>query len=443
MSMSRPNRRDGTGNPHPSPILLVLPLFVTLFLPLLLLSLPPVLAQQKEYLLSPRAEVLSLSGHARVLKPRSPVWQPLKPKEVLTEGDKIRTGKSSYLVLLLPDKSTVTVGADTELVLVMLIKRTPELTTRIKLFFGKLWINVRGFTEKKHRMEIHTPQSKAKTGGTIFEVAARGKVARFAVWNGTILVGEGRVPVHEGQEMTMTGHLAGKVSPFDRKEPDPWQRLNLEIDSQMEEWLKNPSVPFPLKPLPPISSSSRTGAPQSGPLQGSQGDIPLISPSPALVFVNDKPAPEGEAHPVGGEGKRYFLPLRVKPGDKLTASKEGYLSQSVMVHDSSDPNLLLKRAAGIEVTQIETSGKISIKGLVRNFGTRKINFVIKGTLEDQNGYKIQEAREIFALPDQASPFTLTLQGKAGEEYALTLLLYYSGRAAESIHTLQERVTQQP
>ena len=142
------------------------------------------------------ATVTLLTGSADVFEKEK--WLPLKLKDVLEEGDHVRTGGGARLELLLPDSSLVRFAGDSEFRMIRMEPggaATPR-EVKVHLVLGRVWTNVVKTVGVKGRVEVSCDYAVAGVRGTIYRMnVERGLSALVRVYEGTVYVSGGGKPM--------------------------------------------------------------------------------------------------------------------------------------------------------------------------------------------------------------------------------------------------------
>ena len=96
----------------------------------------------------------------------------LKPQTPIQMGDRILTGKSSHLEVILPDQSKLRFHQDSEFIIKDLFFSTSlsQRLVKVILVKGKLWANIKDSPHKRSRFEIHFQCSQARIRKAILRV---------------------------------------------------------------------------------------------------------------------------------------------------------------------------------------------------------------------------------------------------------------------------------
>lgn len=118
------------------------------------------------------AKVTLLKGSASVVKKGLAAVQPLVKDDMLSDGDRITTGKKSRIELQMPDGSFLRFDEETtfELKSVAFEKKRKRRKISISMILGKTWAKVSRFLGVKGRFEIATRTAVAGVRGTVYRV---------------------------------------------------------------------------------------------------------------------------------------------------------------------------------------------------------------------------------------------------------------------------------
>lgn len=156
---------------------------------------------------------------------------------VLYEGDKIDTYENSRVELKLDDGSIIRISANTSILLSSLKEEELKRETSIKVFIGRIWLNVLKILGKESKFNIETPVCLAAVKGTIYraDVEANGKT-NVNVYDGLVSVNRiGEANEVELNKLEMVVTLPDKIfekTSFDADtdEKDEWIRWNKNRD---------------------------------------------------------------------------------------------------------------------------------------------------------------------------------------------------------------------
>ncbi len=152
----------------------------------------------------PRVAIITyIKGNVYVKKITSELWLPAKVKMELVSGDKVWVQQNSQAVLQFSDKSTLKLGANTQLDILNLDydKDTKKEVSIFKLLIGKIWATVEKLLSQGERVEIQTPTAVAGVRGTewIQEVLEDGTTKIWTLKGVVLLTAKERtVEVKEG-----------------------------------------------------------------------------------------------------------------------------------------------------------------------------------------------------------------------------------------------------
>lgn len=172
-------------------------------------------------------------------------WVPCQVGDILTTGDRVRTGEDSSATLLLADKSVLRMSQNTEIALVTLDSgENDSLIRRFQLATGRMWADVTPGSPPGSVFEVQGPNAVAAVKGTAFEVGAEeGDETEISVFEGSVacsnpgvneqpqLIGEG----HAFNQFRAGRKARGRLAKLNPNQLNAWQRWNLE---RRQQWLE-------------------------------------------------------------------------------------------------------------------------------------------------------------------------------------------------------------
>lgn len=163
-----------------------------------------------------QATVAALSGSiAAISADGKPLLLALGTK--ITEGMQIDTGNNSFLTLLLPDQSRISLPSNSRIKIAKLrmARYTKSPRTEILLLNGRIESKVAPLEQNKGRFEVHTPRSVAGVRGTNFRVSINDNGTATEVLSGKVEVGRpaqrASLTLHAGQGNIIDARQVGKA----------------------------------------------------------------------------------------------------------------------------------------------------------------------------------------------------------------------------------------
>ncbi|MFP4497355.1 MAG: FecR domain-containing protein [Vulcanimicrobiota bacterium] len=207
--------------------------FTTLVLILLIFSFTFSTAHAGNSVIKPgQALVLQVEGLAKVKTTQA--WKTLEVEDIINNGDEIKTLEQTYCLLVLSDGSTIKLGENTHIKLSL--PEGEKKKSAIQIFIGKIWNDVSKAFDKNSTYEVKTPNAIAAVKGTTFEVFTNGEVDELSVFNGEVLFETGdalkQVAGDERIKCLKPGVLS-ELAKLEKKDLTPWQKWNLEVDSEI------------------------------------------------------------------------------------------------------------------------------------------------------------------------------------------------------------------
>ncbi|MFN3698992.1 MAG: FecR domain-containing protein, partial [Dictyoglomus sp.] len=114
------------------------------------------------------AIITYLKGNVYVKKFNAELWIPAKLKMELVSGDKVWVQQNSQAILQFSDKSTLKLGANTQLDILRLDyeEESKKEVSIFKLLIGKIWATVERLLSQGEKVEVQTPTAIAGVRGT-------------------------------------------------------------------------------------------------------------------------------------------------------------------------------------------------------------------------------------------------------------------------------------
>ncbi|MBA4367758.1 MAG: hypothetical protein C0403_08990 [Desulfobacterium sp.] len=169
--------------------------FFFLIIPFSLLSLPESGVAKEDIVTigmdDGNAKITLLQGEAYLTRKGITKASPLKTHDLLMQGDTIRTSGSSRIEILLPDKSYIRFGENTQFILES-ASINPKKTVRdisVKIFFGKVWAKASKLFAGRGRFALSTRTAVAGVRGTVYRMNVNeDSSAVVKVYYGEVLV---------------------------------------------------------------------------------------------------------------------------------------------------------------------------------------------------------------------------------------------------------------
>jgi len=118
------------------------------------------------------ARILTIRGYADVKSMGSDEWMPAELDMVLAEGDILKTGEASWVLLSINEAGEVEMEENSQLTLTELMKDEEEGTqkTLLDLAVGEILIKAKKLHTPESMFEVKTPTSVVGVRGTKFSV---------------------------------------------------------------------------------------------------------------------------------------------------------------------------------------------------------------------------------------------------------------------------------
>ena len=194
-------------------------------------------------------------------------WQKCAVGDLLTTGDRIRTGAESSASLLLVDKTVMRLGAGTTITLIDLSETdSQKLVRKFEQQGGRSWSDVTPNPANPTTYEVHGPNAVAAVKGTSFEVDAETAEADIRCWEGEVECRtDGQtfaVPANRSLKARKGAPLLASFDPNGNL--DDFQRGNLAIRAQERAYLSKMPQRIKLQ-AETLRSFGRTIRPTFGP----------------------------------------------------------------------------------------------------------------------------------------------------------------------------------
>lgn len=168
--------------------------------------------------------LVEFEGEAFIQQQDDEIWLPVEVDIPLEQGDRIKTGEDSRVVILMDDGSMVTLEENTEITIRELEAdyRTKSIRSSLFLWFGRVLSNITKFASNQSRFQVATPTLVAGVRGTEFIVeAADTGTGEVGVFDGKVAVGgldrEGNLI--RGSEVFLTKGFQTSVKKGKRPKP--------------------------------------------------------------------------------------------------------------------------------------------------------------------------------------------------------------------------------
>ncbi|HRV07143.1 MAG TPA: FecR family protein [Acidobacteriota bacterium] len=144
---------------------------------------------------------------------------PVSPGDVVQRGERLLTGTSGYLLLGLPDSSTVEVEPNTEL---EILDFTGNLRELLQIWMGKVRLKIRKFIGAPNPYQMYSPIATIGVRGTEFEIeVTQDHITTVRVWEGLVGVRNRQRP-SEPERLVVPGEV---VTVFPLRGPESPVRL--------------------------------------------------------------------------------------------------------------------------------------------------------------------------------------------------------------------------
>jgi hypothetical protein len=137
------------------------------------------------------AEVSYLKGSAEILELGKGPWMPLKLRDLLKEGDQVRTLEGAQMELVLNDKSRLRFAGNSEFRVIRMeagtLSTPRDVNVHLKL--GKAWASVTKALGAKGNFAVSCDQAVAGVRGTVYRMNVEpDRSALVRVYDGTVQV---------------------------------------------------------------------------------------------------------------------------------------------------------------------------------------------------------------------------------------------------------------
>ena len=143
------------------------------------------------------ATVSYLKGAAEILEPGKEAWTSLQLKDVLEEGDRVRTKAGAQMELMLADNSRLRFAGNSEFRVVRMEAGGPSTPrdVNVHVTLGKAWANVTKTLGTKGNFAVSCDQAVAGVRGTVYRMNVEpDRSALVRVYDGTVHVTGGERP---------------------------------------------------------------------------------------------------------------------------------------------------------------------------------------------------------------------------------------------------------
>jgi ferric-dicitrate binding protein FerR (iron transport regulator) len=137
------------------------------------------------------ATVSYLKGSAEVLGPGKTFWTILKLKDVLNEGDQVRTGAGAQMEIILSDNSRLRFAGNSEFRVTRMEAGGPSTPRNVKVHvtLGRIWARVRKAMGARGNFAISCDRAVAGVRGTVYRMnVEQDRSALVRVYDGTVEV---------------------------------------------------------------------------------------------------------------------------------------------------------------------------------------------------------------------------------------------------------------
>ncbi len=156
------------------------------------------------------ATISLLTGSAEVLEKGK--WSLLKIKDILGEGDHVRTGMGARMELTLPDKSLVRFAGDSEFIVNRLTggdQSTPR-DLKVHVALGKAWSNITQTVGAKGSFELTCDKAVTGVRGTVYRMDIdKDRSVLVRVYDGKVSVSGGGKTLPPPQPVGPPTKIAG------------------------------------------------------------------------------------------------------------------------------------------------------------------------------------------------------------------------------------------
>ncbi|MCB1045641.1 MAG: FecR domain-containing protein [Calditrichaeota bacterium] len=166
-------------------------------------------------------------------------WQPAGLDSSFSQGDLLRTGRSSRAELTIQQQSRIRLAPETQLEVQRLIGEGEDdlAEARLHLDEGEIWAEVNGLDEGEDLFEISSDLAGAAITGTAFSLSSRQGGAepetRLRVWHGEVRISNAPWKMDQ-LEATEVGKAGPRKAPSSVKGP---QSVAGPKSVSLDEWL--------------------------------------------------------------------------------------------------------------------------------------------------------------------------------------------------------------
>ena len=144
------------------------------------------------------ARIVSYEGTAQVQRARTDAWVAAEKDMRLYEGDTVKTGSKSKVVIQLDDGSVTQITSLSTITMDKLSKSLQGKNTNMEMDLGKAWMKVKKIETAKDRFSVGTPTAVAGVRGTYFSTEVEESTdSSFDVYEGEISVQQKQDPSNQ------------------------------------------------------------------------------------------------------------------------------------------------------------------------------------------------------------------------------------------------------
>ena len=158
------------------------------------------------------ATVSYLKGSAEILEPGKGLWISLKLKDVLEEGDQVRTREGAQMELVLTDNSRLRFSGNSEFKVVRMAAGGPSAPrdVNVHVTLGKTWASVTKTIGAKGNFAVSSDTAVAGVRGTVYRMDVEpDRSALVRVYDGTVHVTGGGKAVEAPKPMGPPTRVSG------------------------------------------------------------------------------------------------------------------------------------------------------------------------------------------------------------------------------------------
>jgi hypothetical protein len=189
-------------------------------------------------------EEIQGSGDAKVLKESNDQWKNAKENMTLEEGDRIRVGDGTEVILRLKDDTVVHLDENSELEIARLSENESQgFLSRLKLLVGSILSDVKKNLPDTHSsFEVESGGVVCGVRGTIFEVANNGGNVETTTHEGAVDVksSQGTQSVKAGNSCTTSKGGGSSIHPCGaamQARLEAWKKIRQHLDQKRAQKL--------------------------------------------------------------------------------------------------------------------------------------------------------------------------------------------------------------